>query len=83
MNITIELVNFIIGLTGIFGGAAAAYWGAMSAIRVQLARHEERTTVKLESIEKMHMRTEQRADDAHERLDRLIGRRNMSPDSTR
>lgn len=83
MNLTIELVHFIFGVVGLVCGAGASYWGAMSAVRVQLARIEERTTVKLESIEKAHARTEQRADDAHDRLDRLIGRRGMSPESTR
>lgn len=83
MSITLELVTFVFGVVGIIVGAAASYWGARSAMEVQLARLEERTAAKLDAAEKHVARVEQRADDAHDRIDRFFGRRNMAPDSTR
>lgn len=83
MSVTLELVTFVIGFLGIVLGAAASYFGARSAMEVQLARLEERTKAQLESVAKHADRIEQRANDAHDRLDRLFGRRSLAPDSTR
>jgi len=80
MNLTLDVVNFVIGVAAMAVGAGGAYWGAMTAVRVQLARLEAR----LESFENhVVKRISDRADDAHDRLDRVFGRRGIAPDSTR
>ncbi len=68
MNVTLDLATFIMAAIGLMAGALAAYFGAMTSVRVQIARMEAR----LEAFERHAQALEARVQDANERMNRLL-----------
>lgn len=70
--------NFAFALVGLTGGALASYFGARNAMAISIAKVEAAAA----AAAKDAALAISRADDAHERLDRLL-RLRAAPDSTR
>lgn len=75
----LDVWHFVLAVIGMLGGALASYWGAMTAVRVQLAKLETELAAMRENVRE----SRDRADLAHERIDRVFAPRHRAPDSTR
>ena len=68
--------GILLALAGMLTGSLASYYGAMTAVKVQLAKIEAEHAAFKTAADRAIADAIARADSAHERLDRLMRPRN-------